>query len=106
MDDQILPFNNLLRIALLASIGVLTAICWALLLWGVGALIQLSVAHAPHSAATLISEKTLWITAVVWPIAFLALAMVCVSNDRHVAAQGTTEMNKQRKRTNSWLCQD
>ena len=100
-DEQILPFDNLLRIALLASIGLLTAICWALLLWGVGTLIQLSVEHAPHSAATLISERTLWITAVVWPIAFLALAMVCVSTDRHVAAQDTVEMNKQRNRTNS-----
>lgn len=91
--ERILPFDNLLRAALLVTIGLLTAVCWALLLWGIGTVIQWSVAGAP----TLITESTLWITAVVWPIAFLGLAIVCTSSGRQVVEQDTVVMNQRKK---------
>ncbi|MGI9388809.1 MAG: hypothetical protein ACR2O1_02030 [Boseongicola sp.] len=105
-DDQVLPFDHTLRIALLVTIGLLTAVCWAFVLWGVGALIQLSVDGLPQTASPLISESMLWITALVWPIAFLGLAMVCISNDRQSAERDVAVMNNSRKRSNAWPCQE
>jgi len=104
--ERILPFDNLLRAALLVTIGFLTAVCWALLLWGIGTVIQWSVHGTSHAAPTLITESTLWITAVVWPIAFLGLAVVCASNDRQVVEQDAVILNQKRKRAKSWHCQD
>lgn len=104
--EQILPFNRSLHIALLIVIALLTAVIWALLLWGVSAFIQLAVNGTQGSASALLSESTLWITAVVWPIAFLGLGIVCLSNDRDVAEQNSNLMNHPRKSLNSWHCQD
>ncbi|MFY0612747.1 MAG: hypothetical protein JXQ99_14540 [Hyphomicrobiaceae bacterium] len=104
--EQILPFNRSLHIALLIAIALLTAVFWALLLWGISAFIQLTVNGTQGSASVLLSESTLWITALVWPIAFLGLGIVCLSNDRDVARQNASSMSQPKKSLNSWHCQD
>ena len=69
------------QIAVLATIAFLNATLWVLIVWALAPVIQ-AVTNGAFESFPLLSDRTLWIIGLVWPLSLIGLALTGKSGDR------------------------
>ena len=70
--------SNRSQLFVLAAIAFLSAISWAFFIWGASHLHQIGIAAGgTDPTLALLSERSIWIVVIIWPLTFIGLAVIC-----------------------------